>query len=194
MLEPRKLFGGLGNRMFQMAYIYNQVKKGHISDIYIQDFSQIGEEIREWYGEGIGFMPYVAVHVRRGDYTNNTFYVDLTQTDYYEKALDMFPHSKFLVFCADRQQGSDDQTDMEWCKEWFKEKFPSKHFEFWQGENEIEDMNMMASCSSQIIANSSFSAWAGFLNPNPSKIVVAPKKWFADEVQRITLPSNFTLI
>lgn len=175
MIEPRKLFGGLGNRLFQMAYLYARVKDGIIPDIYIQDekyFENAKDEIRALYGQGIGHTDMVSLHVRRGDYLNNPFYADLGETDYYERAIEQFPNERFLVFCADRQ-GGDDEKDMEWCKR----RFVGERFEFWNGKNEIEDFNKMASCKGHIIANSSFSWWTAYLGGGKT---VCPKLWYTN--------------
>lgn len=156
--------GRLGNQMFQWAYIYTQMRKGLVPDTYLQDekyFHEVKDEIKKLYGDNIKDMPYVSIHVRRGDYVNNDFYIDLFANGYYERAMDLFPDEKFMVF----------SDDIEWCKE--QDVFKDSLFS--EGFNEIEDMNRMAGCKAHIIANSSYSWWAAFIS---GKKTIAPKGWY----------------
>ena len=191
MQEPRKIMGGLGNRLFQFAYIYSQHRKGIIPDIYVQDFEYFKdykEEIRKLYQKGIGKRKeFIALHVRRGDYLDNSFYIDLTKTDYYDKALAEFSGDKFLVFYRDRQ-GTNDYQDREFVYDWLTKK--GVKFEIWEGENEIDDFNAMASCKGMIGANSTFSIWAAFINPNEDKKIIMPKQYYADGIQRTKYPKD----
>jgi hypothetical protein len=54
----------------------------------------------------------------------------------------------------------------------------------------------MSQCSHNIIANSSFSWWAAYLNSNTSKIVVAPTQWFNDSsyYQNDIIPNEWVRI
>lgn len=187
VISYRNIFGGLGNNLFQGAYIYAQARRGEIPDIYLQDpkyFADFAGEIKSLYGQGVEPIDMVSLHVRRGDYIHNQFYVDHCETGYYDKAMAKFPDAKFLVFCADRQEGSNDQSDMEWCKQ----RFQGKQFEFSQGKNEIEDFNLMAGCKGHITANSSFSWWAAYVGGGKT---VTPERWFSDGEQRISLPEEW---
>lgn len=192
MITPEILTGRLGNKLFQMAYLYAQIRKGIIPDWYLQDpkyFEGYEEDIKTLFGEGIGYLDQVGVHVRRATnpinpaepkYSENPFYVDLSKTDYYQKAMAIFPGEKFVVF----------SDDPEFCKEYFKD---NPDVQVMDKGDEVEDFNILASCKSQIIANSSFSWWAAFLNPNPSKVIVAPSKhnWYSDGVERTVCPKEW---
>jgi hypothetical protein len=56
--------------------------------------------------------------------------------------------------------------------------FQGDRFEFPNG-NEVEDMNMMASCKGIIGSNSSFSWWAAYLSG--AEKIIFPSQWFADK-------------
>lgn len=192
MINPEVVFGRLGNKLFQYATLYAHAKDLGV-DFYFQDekyFKKYENEIKELFGEGIGFLDFVAIHVRRGanpinpdepNYSDNPFYVNLSETDYYKNAIALFPKDNFLVF----------SDDPEWCKKNF---FDFKRFQVMEKGDEIEDFNLMASCKSQIIANSSYSFWAGWLNPNPAKKVVAPKEWYRDGINRTVIPETWIKI
>ncbi len=187
MIEPRKIFGGLGNRMFQGAYLLSQIAKSEIPDVYMQDekyFVNVKDKVKELYGREIIPSDYVSLHIRRGDYVNNPFYVDLCSTDYYQKAVAEFADDKFLVFCADRQAGSDDEEDRYWTFQWLKTFIPEDRLRLSISNDEITDFNNMAGCKGHVMANSSFSWWASYVGGGK---VVAPLQWFSDGKQRVGL-------
>lgn len=116
----------------------------------------------------------ISVHIRRGDY----LYADCAQVlnremqkgRYYERAIqyltDRMKEPVFLFF----------SDDIEWVKEHFTCEY--KHIYVSElGLKDYEEMMVMAKCKNNIIANSTFSFWGGWLNQNPDKIVIAPKHW-----------------
>ena len=185
--------GRMGNEMFRHAYLYAQVRDGLLPDVYLQDekyFSKYADEIKKLFGEGIGYLSQVGVHIRRASnpinpaepkYSENPFYVNLSESDYYDRAMAMFPGEKFVVY----------SDDPEWCKEKWKD---NPNVQVMEKGNEIEDFNLLASSKDLIIANSSFSWWAAYLCPNETKKVIAPKQWFADGVERIKCPNSWIRI
>lgn len=176
------LTGRLGNQMFQAAFIYGLHAQGVIPDVFLQSekyWEPHKDAIRELYGENIGSDDRVAIHIRRGDYVKNAFYVDLFTDGYYERAMVEFSDAKFLVF----------SDDIPWCK---KQKL-FKDCDFSEGKTEVEDMNLMASCKGHIVANSSFSWWGAYLSPHGGK-VIAPSKWFSDGMGRVGIPESWKRI
>jgi hypothetical protein len=180
MIPMYKLSGRLGNQMFQFAFLHAQMRDGKIPDVYVQDvayFDKYANEIKQMYGDGIEPIDQVAIHVRRGDYVGNPFYVDLyAHTDYYEKAMEQFPGAEFLVF----------SDDIAFCKS----QVLFKDCEFSEYNDELTDFNLMAGCKGHIIANSSYSWWAAYVAPFTKK-VIAPKHWYADGVERTKVPNNW---
>lgn len=161
------------------------MRSHQIPDIYVQDekyFAPFADEIKQRFGAEIGFTDYVGIHVRRGDYVGNTFHLDLSETDYYDKAMALFPNEKFIVF----------SDDIEWCKS--QNTFEGCAFS--EGNDEVEDFNMLASCKAIIMANSSYSWWAAYLCPNPTKRIIAPREdcWFRDGIIRTKLPLEWERI
>ena len=117
----------------------------------------------------------VAVHVRRGDYVSVRAAANAhgaLSTDYYRAAtraiLERLHAPHFFVFSDDPQ----------WTREHFRIEGPTEHVTHNGAGEAFQDLRLMSSCRHQIIANSSLSWWGAWLNPNPEKIVVAPRPWF----------------
>jgi hypothetical protein len=116
----------------------------------------------------------VSIHIRRGDYLSDQYingFAGICTLDYYKKAVDYINSNTkgavFYVFTDDF--------------EWVTENFVIPNATFIQhntGNNSWQDMYLMSLCKHNIIANSSFSWWGAWLNSNPHKIVIAPKKWW----------------
>jgi hypothetical protein len=117
----------------------------------------------------------VAVHVRRGDYLRLPIILDwhgVLSKEYYFSALEYLsehiPNLKILYF----------SDDIEWVKNELMPTYPGMVVSDNISKTHYHDFYLIQSCKHQIVANSSFSWWAAWLNPNPDKIVIAPKKWF----------------
>lgn len=165
--------------MFQGAFLYAYARDHHI-DYYFQDprfFERYADDIKRLYGQNIPpKTDMVAIHVRRGDYVSNSFYVDLSNTGYYDRAVKEFPNQNFLVF----------SDNIAFCKRLFN----GKEFEFVEGGDELSDLNLMASCTGHIIANSSFSWWGAYLSPYTQKVIY-PKDWYTDGIRRTVCPKQW---
>jgi Glycosyl transferase family 11 len=116
----------------------------------------------------------VAIHVRRGDYVTNPAiraHHGVLGSDYYRDALALLSKSG----PARRVWFSDDP---EWvCAHLATE--PDLVCPPGVAITPAGEIALMAACSSRVIANSSFSWWAGFLGRQPSDggMIVAPRQW-----------------
>ncbi len=112
----------------------------------------------------------VSVHVRRGDYALTDFH-GLLGKEYYESAIQIISQRigelRLFIF----------SDEPEWVLNNMQFNYPFEMIHFNGDEHNYFDMELMKHCKHHIIANSSFSWWPAWLNDNPGKIVVAPKKW-----------------
>ena len=105
----------------------------------------------------------VSIHIRRGDYVPQPNFHPVCSIEYYKEAMKLFDDVQFVVF----------SDDISWCKE----NFAFKNVVYSENTSGV-DMCIMSKCHDNIIANSTFSWWASWLNDSPSKKIVAPKIWF----------------
>ena len=109
---------------------------------------------------------YVSIHVRRGDYVGQEQYHPLTTKEYYQKAVETIGLDRTYIVFSD---------DLSMCYSMLN-FIPNALYA--QAGADWGDLYTMSLCGDNIIANSSFSWWAAYLNPNPNKKVIAPSKWF----------------
>lgn len=116
----------------------------------------------------------VSLHIRRADYVTESIFQPCS-LDYYKAAVEHIagaaPNPHFFAFTDDKA----------WVRENFKLDYPLTFVEHNGPDKNYEDLRLMSSCKHNIIANSTFSWWAAWLNKNPGKIIFAPKKWFTDK-------------
>lgn len=126
---------------------------------------EIVKIIDEKYGDILN-KKTTSIHVRRGDYVRYPQHHPVQTLDYYQKGIELTKDKTdlYVVF----------SDDIGWCKKHLND---SNMF-FVENEKDYIEIYLMSMCNNNIIANSSFSWWGGWLNENPDKIVVGPKRWF----------------
>jgi len=124
----------------------------------------------------------VSIHIRRGDYLAIDFFRSIS-LDFYFEAINLMSDKidapEFFAF----------SDDIEWVKTHLKvsEKIHFVSINVDSDDNEridIEEFFLMKNCKHNIISNSSFSWWAGYLNDNENKIIIAPKKWYNNNIHQ----------
>lgn len=164
-----------------------------VDDLTIEGYFQ---SEKYWHGykeqiaEALGFVhtpePYVAVHVRRGDYLKYPDQFPVMPLEYYREAIRMFAlqgHSKFRVY----------GDDIPWCKQHIKCGLADHtmfddicHFEYSDIKDPLTDMKDMHNAAGFIIANSSFSLFPALLrSDNPMVIAPADDRWYGPKAKHL---------
>lgn len=136
----------------------------------------------------------VSVHIRRGDYQSKIVWRillgDICEKQYYNDAItyikQKFSNPQFYIF----------SDDIDWVKQ--NISLDNATYVNWnKGENSFRDMQLMSHCKANIIANSTFSLMAAWLNVHDDCIRIAPSKWTnnnPDLSYKKYVPSNWITI
>lgn len=155
-----------------------------IKELIMQEFTfkpeQSDEDERVY--EKIKDSESVSIHIRRGDAIENSqkqaAYGHIHK-DYYNACIDYIAgniRNPYLFVFSD---------DMDWVKTNFKIPFPTHYVDHnydsidyrVDSSTDFQDMRLMSQCKHNIITNSTFGWWGGWLNRNPEKIVCAPMEF-----------------
>lgn len=98
-----------------------------------------------------------------------TFYYNVDENlDYYKKAINYFGKNKKYYIVTNNSEKAE-------------QMFGSyDNFYILKNYNYLEQFFIQTRCNHNIISNSSFGWWGAWLNPNPKKVVFAPRNWFKD--------------
>ena len=134
----------------------------------------------------------VSVHVRWGYKVTDKdgFHERCCDTDYYAKCVQVIgerlkePH--IFVF----------SDNPEWARKNLALEYPTTFVSHNGRDLAHEDLRLMSQCKHHIIANSTFSWWGAWLNPNKEKMVFAPSRWVTSNVYATTalIPAGWHLL
>ncbi len=159
----------VGNRQSEK---YFKPYENHIKNNIILSSEIVSPLIK--FSETIKEQNSVSIHIRRGDYLTPVAleWLGLLPLSYYihciKTILDKLPDAVFYIF----------SDDIDWVKDNLNIKNEHYFVSNLISKNAMEDFNLMSCCRHNIIANSTFSWWAAWLNAYKEKTVIAPKRWY----------------
>lgn len=143
----------------------------NVKNKIIENLNFNGVKIKEEYKQLIDKHELVTVHIRRGDYINEShsnnyprYFYTYCDEKYYEIAIKMMENqvtNPLFVFFSD---------DIEYVKNRYSDM---KNKVIIEGQKDYEDLYLMTLCKHHIIANSTFSFWGAYAAKQDG-ITVAP--------------------
>ena len=111
----------------------------------------------------------ISIHIRRTDYLSLSHIHLNLSSGYYSNAISHFSteNSIFIIFSDDVKFIQNEPLFQNLPHKVIIDN-PDDEYCFW----------LMSACTHNIIANSSYSWWASYVNSNPTKLVIAPESWF----------------
>ena len=145
-------------------------------------FKQNRNEVLKWFTPKKNYLKMIAtieakinipkekkccIHVRRSDYQDMVEKKDglgwILPIAYYQEALKLLPKDLFYIIISD---------DPDFAEAVFKD-LPNTYIS--HDNPAVVDMFLLTQCRYNILANSTFSWWGGWLNNINNKIIIAPK-------------------
>lgn len=125
--------------------------------------------------ESMQSSPSVSLHIRRGDYINNPATAGIYEQvslGYYRTCVERFAqqHDGAQVYVF--------SNDLDWCRRELQLRLPTRYIDHTDQQHAYEDLVMMSHACCNVIANSTFSWWAAYLNDRPDQMTFAPTRWF----------------
>lgn len=235
-----RLFGGLGNQLFQYAFLFALSRKGGKARLEASSYEHDDKRVCELHHFRVslpieggpppwafrksripaclrslfavpkyphfreekrhGFDPGLAAPPRRhtyfkGYFQTEQYFLHIRRTDYLSNPyLSPPPLEYYLRSMAEmegrlRAAGAPQESlryfifsdDIEWARQNLRPALPHVHVDINDGGTGYFDLELMRNCRHHIIANSTFSWWAAWLNEHVEKIVIAPRIWFNRE-------------
>lgn len=158
--------------------VENQVREAYDTDRLIHWLQREGRwsQSAAQYLQEINNECSVSIHVRRGDYLtpeNQALFGGICTDAYYIEGIrrmrELYPRCKFYLFCNDKEWESGGT--------WKADGIERVMLSGGQRDIDYAEFVLMSRCKHHILANSSFSWWASYLNPNQEKTVLAPDRW-----------------
>lgn len=159
------------NGYWQSEKYFSDIRDIILKDLVISKPLQ-GKNLK--FANEIKSVNSISLHIRRADYVTNK------ETEKVHGVCDLNYYRKAIEYISNKIQNpviylfSD---DINWAKENLKTTIAINFVEHNNVDTNYEDLRLMSLCKHNIIANSSFSWWGAWLNENPDKIVIAPKRW-----------------
>lgn len=149
---------------FQSERYFKTIRHVLLEELTLKESFDIDSELEDM----IQSPSSVSIHLRRGDYVKAHHELNAA---YYHQAIKRILQSvkepKFIVF----------SDDIDWVRRHVEIPGEVKYVTRDSGLEDCQELELMSCCKANIISNSTFSWWAAWLNKNPNKIVLAPKKW-----------------
>ena len=145
-----------------------------IADILRKEFTlknPLGAAAQYWQKKIFAAQCSVSLHVRHGDFAYNPLVSAhlsnvILPTDYYCDCVNQLKqHNNITAFVF--------SNNLRWCEENLRLNVPTE-FVAGDGLTDVEELYLMSLCQHNVIANSTFSWWAAWLNSNPIKKVFMP--------------------